>query len=168
MWYFQITRETGLYCNQALSRGGIIWQWNWENLSLSLHLKRQRTCSEEVYKYHCGWNEKAKMHWQGLEGVGDDICFAIILSTKERIHFIQQIDSRCLGDSESLLKTSVNNFCEKGIKRKGTVQHQRDVSLGGRELCSTLLSSVSHSAFKTRNPILRNTTEVKLVLCVTV
>lgn len=140
MWYFQIARETGLYCNWALSTGGVTWQWDWENLSLSLHLKRQGTCSDEVYKYHCGWSETAKMHWPGREGVavrlGDEMSFLLIFFIKERIHFTQQMSwLKVFGrHCESLVRTSVNHFWEEReknrlIKRKGTAQHQRDVYL---------------------------------------
>lgn len=122
MWYFQIARETGLYCNQALSAGGGIWQWNWENLSLSLHLKRQGTRSDEVYRSHCGWREKARMHWQGLGGIalrlGGEMSFLLILFIKESLHFAQQMSwLKVFGRlCESLVRTSVNHFWEEKEK----------------------------------------------------
>lgn len=103
MWYFLIARDTVI--RQSLSLQVVLFDSETGKNFLSLYLKRQGTCSDEVYKYHCEWSEKAKMHWQGLEGVavsfGDDVCFALVLFIKERMHFIQQADSGCLGDSEN-------------------------------------------------------------------
>lgn len=80
--------------------------------------------------------------------------FALVLFIKERMHFIQQIDSGCLGDSEnpSSRQVWIISVREKIrlIKRKGKARHQRDDSLRGREPYSTLSFMWFRAEIKTR------------------